>query len=277
MKMEYRRLGDSGLEVSPLCLGTMMFGDRTDAAESSRIVAAALDAGVNFIDTADAYAFGASETIVGAAIKARPAALDPRHQGRQSDDGEAARRRAVAALDHAGLRRQPRAPGHRLHRHLLPAQGRPRHADRRDGRRDRRPDPQRQDPLLRRLELPRLAHRRGGQRVRGAGRARAGRLPAVLQPAQPPARGRDPAGLRLLRPRRRALLADRARRADRQVRGRGPCPRTRASRAATSASWRPSIARNRSRSREKLAAHAQRHRPHAAASSRWRGCGRTAS
>jgi len=70
MKMTYRRLGDSGLEVSPICLGTMMFGDRTDAAASSRIIAAAFDAGVNFIDTADAYAFGASETIVGAAIKA---------------------------------------------------------------------------------------------------------------------------------------------------------------------------------------------------------------
>ena len=53
--MEYRRLGNSGLEVSPICLGTMMFGDRTDAAASQRIVDAALDAGVNFIDTADVY------------------------------------------------------------------------------------------------------------------------------------------------------------------------------------------------------------------------------
>ena len=68
--MEYRRLGSSGLEVSPLCLGTMTFGDRTDAAESRRIVDAAFDAGVNFIDTADAYGKGASETIIGAAIKA---------------------------------------------------------------------------------------------------------------------------------------------------------------------------------------------------------------
>ena len=56
MIMEYRRLGDSGLEVSPLCLGTMMFGDRTDAAEAQRIVDDAFDAGVNFIDTADVYA-----------------------------------------------------------------------------------------------------------------------------------------------------------------------------------------------------------------------------
>ena len=70
MVMEYRRLGSSGLEVSPLCLGTMTFGDRTDTAESRRIVDAAFDAGVNFIDTADAYVKGTSETIVGTAIKA---------------------------------------------------------------------------------------------------------------------------------------------------------------------------------------------------------------
>ncbi|MFO1324182.1 MAG: aldo/keto reductase [Burkholderiales bacterium] len=68
--MEYRRLGASGLEVSLVCLGTMMFGDRTDASVAQRIVASAYDAGVNFIDTADAYAGGASEQIVGAAIKA---------------------------------------------------------------------------------------------------------------------------------------------------------------------------------------------------------------
>jgi aryl-alcohol dehydrogenase (NADP+) len=71
MSMLYRRLGDSGLEVSEICLGTMMFGDRTDAATAQRIVDSALDAGVNFIDTADVYAKGASETIVGATIAAK--------------------------------------------------------------------------------------------------------------------------------------------------------------------------------------------------------------
>lgn len=69
--MEYRRLGSSGLEVSIVCLGTMMFGDRTQAREANEIVAAAQDAGVNFIDTADVYANGASETITGAAIAAK--------------------------------------------------------------------------------------------------------------------------------------------------------------------------------------------------------------
>jgi aryl-alcohol dehydrogenase (NADP+) len=68
MSMLYRRLGDSGLEVSEICLGAMMFGDRTDTATARSIIDAAFDAGVNFIDTADVYAKGASETIVGAAI-----------------------------------------------------------------------------------------------------------------------------------------------------------------------------------------------------------------
>lgn len=63
--MEYRSLGRSGLKVSPVCLGTMMFGDRTDYAEASRIVGAAREAGVNFVDTADVYAKGESERIVG--------------------------------------------------------------------------------------------------------------------------------------------------------------------------------------------------------------------
>jgi aryl-alcohol dehydrogenase (NADP+) len=66
--MEYRRLGRSGVMVSPICLGTMMFGDRTDEAEAARIVASARDAGINFIDTADVYAKGASERITGKLI-----------------------------------------------------------------------------------------------------------------------------------------------------------------------------------------------------------------
>lgn len=66
----YRRLGRTGLEVSALCLGTMMFGGRTDAAESHRIVDHAAEHGINFIDTADAYNAGRSEEIVGDAMLA---------------------------------------------------------------------------------------------------------------------------------------------------------------------------------------------------------------
>ncbi len=66
--MEYRQLGRSGLKISPICLGTMMFGGPADEAASKRIIAKAREAGVNFIDTADAYSNGGSETVVGRAI-----------------------------------------------------------------------------------------------------------------------------------------------------------------------------------------------------------------
>ncbi len=68
--MEYRQLGRSGLRVSPICLGTMMFGGATDEVASRAIVDHARDAGVNFIDTADAYTEGRSEEITGRAIAA---------------------------------------------------------------------------------------------------------------------------------------------------------------------------------------------------------------
>ena len=66
--MEYRRLGSSGLSVSTVCLGTMMFGGPTPAHEAREIVAHARAHGVNFIDTADIYEKGESERITGAAI-----------------------------------------------------------------------------------------------------------------------------------------------------------------------------------------------------------------
>src|SRR5258706_785143 len=70
--MQYRNLGRSGLKISPICLGTMMFGGPTDEATSTRIVAKAREAGVNFIDSADAYNGGNSGTVVGRAIFNNP-------------------------------------------------------------------------------------------------------------------------------------------------------------------------------------------------------------
>ncbi|MDA0262413.1 MAG: aldo/keto reductase, partial [Proteobacteria bacterium] len=67
--MEYRTLNPAGLAVSTVCLGTMMFGAQTSAAVAGRIVARARDGGVNFIDTADVYADGESELVVGRLIK----------------------------------------------------------------------------------------------------------------------------------------------------------------------------------------------------------------
>jgi aryl-alcohol dehydrogenase-like predicted oxidoreductase len=69
--MDYRSLGRSGLKVSPICLGTMMFGGQTDEATSQRIIVKAAEAGINFIDTADVYNEGRSEEIVGAAIRSK--------------------------------------------------------------------------------------------------------------------------------------------------------------------------------------------------------------
>src|SRR6266436_3396486 len=93
--MQLRNLGVTGVKVSPLCLGAMMFGEwgNTDHDESIRIIHAALDAGINFIDTADFYSRGESEEIVGKALKGRrdkvvlaskanlPMGTDPNQQG----------------------------------------------------------------------------------------------------------------------------------------------------------------------------------------------------
>ena len=71
--MKYRLLGRTGVQVSQLCLGTMMFGSygNPDRVACMRIVHAALDTGINFIDTADVYSGGESEQIVGEALRGR--------------------------------------------------------------------------------------------------------------------------------------------------------------------------------------------------------------
>lgn len=93
--MKYRPLGRTGVQVSPLCLGAMMFGPwgNDDRADSIRIIHAALDAGINFVDTADVYSGGVSEEIVGEALQGRrddvvlatkffmPMGEDPNHRG----------------------------------------------------------------------------------------------------------------------------------------------------------------------------------------------------
>ncbi len=117
--MEHRPLGMSGLKVSPICLGAMMFGDRTDESTSKKIIDMGLDHGVNFIDTADVYNGGLSEEITGRAIAekrqnwilatklAGPMSADPNHRG------------LSPALGAAGLRGQFAPARHRLCRYLL--------------------------------------------------------------------------------------------------------------------------------------------------------------
>src|SRR5690348_13239196 len=88
--MQLRNLGSTGVKVSPLCLGAMMFGDwgNTDHDDSVRIIHAALDAGINFIDTADIYSRGESEEIVGKALKGRRdnVVLATKVHGQMGDD-----------------------------------------------------------------------------------------------------------------------------------------------------------------------------------------------
>jgi len=89
--MEYRTLGRTGVEVSPLCLGAMMFGawGNTDHEASIKIIHRALDAGINFIDTADVYARGESEEIVGQALaggRRDNVVLATKVHGRMGDD-----------------------------------------------------------------------------------------------------------------------------------------------------------------------------------------------
>ena len=93
--MENRLLGRTGVSVSPLCLGTMMFGPwgNDDRADAVRIIHRALDAGINFVDTADIYSNGVSEEVVGEALRGRrddvvlatkffvPMSDDPNHRG----------------------------------------------------------------------------------------------------------------------------------------------------------------------------------------------------
>ncbi len=109
--MEYRPLGRTGVQVSQLALGTMMFGGRADEAESIRIIDHALDRGINFVDTADVYAGNESERIVGEALardgRRKDIVLATKFNFPQGQDVNArgvSRRHLIAACD-ASLKR----------------------------------------------------------------------------------------------------------------------------------------------------------------------------
>jgi aryl-alcohol dehydrogenase-like predicted oxidoreductase len=109
--MRYRTLGRTGIQVSPYCLGAMMFGaiGNPDHDDSIRIIHKALDAGINFVDTADMYSRGESEEIVGKALKGRreDVVLATKVWGPMGDDPNrrgASRRWIMAEVEHS-LRR----------------------------------------------------------------------------------------------------------------------------------------------------------------------------
>jgi len=81
--MKYRLLGRTGVRVSPVCLGTMMFGGQTSEADSTKIIHKALDLGINFVDTANMYNAGESEVVVGKALADRRDQVVLATKGRQ--------------------------------------------------------------------------------------------------------------------------------------------------------------------------------------------------
>src|SRR5438105_9481172 len=109
--MRYRVLGRTGVEVSTLCLGAMMFGEwgNADHDDSIRVIHAALDAGINFVDTADVYSRGESEEIVGKALEGRrdDVVLATKFHGRMGEGPNRAgnSRRWIVAEVEASLRR----------------------------------------------------------------------------------------------------------------------------------------------------------------------------
>ncbi len=200
--MDHRELGRTGVSVSPLCLGAMMFGawGETDHDECIRIIHRALDAGINFIDTADVYARGESEEIVGKALAGRrdEVVLATKVHGRMHDTDPNqfgnSRRWIIREVENS-----LKAPPDRLHRPLPDPPPRAGHRHRRDARRTVGPHPPGQDPLRRLLDLPGVGDRRGA--VGGArARARALRLrAAALLDADPPHRVRRAADVPALR------------------------------------------------------------------------------
>lgn len=111
--MEYRSLGRTGLKVSPLCLGNLMFGERPEEqAEERAIIDRAIDAGINFLDTANSYGRGANEERVGRVLreggKRQRVVLATKVHGRMADDDPNAQgnsRRHILEQCDASLRR----------------------------------------------------------------------------------------------------------------------------------------------------------------------------
>ena len=179
--MRHRPLGRTGLFVSEMCLGTMTFGGgaglwekigAVQQAEADALVGQALDAGINFIDTADIYSAGLSEQ------HHRPGAAQPEGAARQRGagdqglrrDGRGCQRARRLAGAHPGRRaRQPEAAADRPHRPLPDPRLRPGHADRGDAARAGPAGAQRRGALRRRVELGRLAGGQGARHQRAAG------------------------------------------------------------------------------------------------------------
>ena len=175
--MRYRSLGTTGVKVSPLCLGAMMFGamGNPDHDDCVRIIHRALDAGINFVDTADVYSAGESEEIVGKALKGRrddvvlatklhaPMGTDPNEQGNSRRWIVREVENSLRRLDTDSHRPLPGAParaGHRHRRHAVGAVG-----SRAPGQGEL-PRARRRFPAEAIVEAQWIAERRGHERFR---------------------------------------------------------------------------------------------------------------
>ncbi len=185
--MEYRSLGRSGLKVSPLCLGTMMFGGATDEATAARIVARARGSGASTSSTPPTPTMAASRRRWWAERSASTGrgGCWRRNAPIRRGPGEPGPERAgsVAASCAARGGGEPAAAGRRGDRRAVSAQGRSCDAAGGDGARAGRSDPGGQDPLFRGFQLPELAGRRDLPAVRrGRDRPAGGESAAVQRP-----------------------------------------------------------------------------------------------
>ena len=210
--MEYTHLGRTGLQVSRLCLGTMNFGPETTEEDSCAIMDRALDAGINFFDTANVYGWkqgeGVTEQIIGRWFaqgggRREKIVLATKVYG---VDGRLAERRPSSRR--CNIRRacddSPAPAADRPHRPLPDAPRRPRHArGTRSGRRWTCSSQQGKVLYVGSSQLRRLAHRRRPTRPpRGAALARAGQRAELYNLLDAHDRARGAAGLPRLRPRR---------------------------------------------------------------------------
>ncbi len=180
--MDYVNLGRTGLKVSRICLGTMTYGSSKwrpwvlDEGESRPFIKRALEAGINFFDTADMYSLGASEEVLGQRAQGLwpgPRPRGHRHEGLQRDGRRSEPARPLAQAHQARDRRQPQAARDRLRGPVPDPPVRPRDADRGDDGGAPRPRERGQGALHRRVVDVRLAVREDAprRRTRAAGRA----------------------------------------------------------------------------------------------------------
>ena len=220
--MEYRTLGGTGLQVSTHCLGTMMFGawGNTDVDDCVATINAAIDGGINFVDTADVYSGGESEEIVGRALKGRrdEVILATKVHGQmgpgRNDEGNS-RVWIMKEVENSSAASAP------ITSTCIRSTSRGGDRGRGDARRADRSAAPGQDPLLRLLDIPRVADGRSAVDGRAARALAVPHRAAAVFDLRAPDRARRAPGRRAVRDGRARLEPAVSRLADRAVSPRG--------------------------------------------------------